>query len=160
MGVLNLQPSDGALHTVLYRVIVHLKYSLYWIVGLKRAPYNLNVAMGEEEFASELNVLKFEEGTSTMMSKEEYENRLEEQLEEWSSRIYMLEVEAERQGGKDRSEHQRRIKEILDQKAALEKMIAELKNASGKKWIEIKDEIQEAQADFEASFKTTFLEVI
>jgi hypothetical protein len=152
-----------ALHPVLYRVIVHLKYSLYWIVGLKRAPYNLynlNMAMGEEGCASELNVLKFEEGKSAMMSKEEYENRLEEQLEEWSSRIYMLEVEAERQGGKDRSEHQRRIKEILDQKAALEKMIAELKNASGKKWIEIKNKIQKAQADFEASFKTTFLEVI
>ena len=95
-----------------------------------------------------------------MMSKEEYQNRLEEQLEEWSSRIYMLEVEAERQGGKDRSEHQRRIKEIIDQKAALEKMIDELKNASGKEWIEIKDKIQQAQADFETSFKTTFLEVI
>ena len=104
-----------------YRVIVHLKYSLYWIVGLKRAPYNLHVAMSEEEGTSELNVLKFEEGTSMMMSKEEYENRLEEQLEEWSSRIYMLEVEAERQGGKDRLEHQRRIKEILDQKAALDR---------------------------------------
>ena len=127
---------------------------------MQRAPYNLNVAMGEEEGASELNVFKFEEGTSAMMSKEEYQNRLEEQLEEWSSRIYMLEVEAERQGGKDRSEHQRRIKEILDQKAALEKMIDELKNASGKKWIEIKDKIQKAQADFESSFKTTFLEVI
>jgi DNA repair exonuclease SbcCD ATPase subunit len=116
--------------------------------------------MGEEECSSELNVLKIEEGTSTMMSKEEYENRLEEQLEEWSSRLSMLEVEAERQGGKDRSEHQRRIKEILEQKAALEEMIAELKNASGKKWIEIKDNIQKAQADFESSFKTTFLEVI
>ena len=127
---------------------------------MQRAPYNLNVAMGEEEGASELNVFKFEEGTSAMMSKEEYQNRLAEQLEEWSSRIYMLEVEAERQGGKDRSEHQRRIKEILDQKAALEKLIDELKNASGKKWIEIKDKIQKAQADFEASFKTTFLEVI
>ncbi len=95
-----------------------------------------------------------------MMSKEEYENRLEEQLEEWSSRISMLEIEAERQGGKDRSEHQRRIKEILEQKAALEKMIDQLKKASGKKWIEIKDNIQNAQADFEAAFKTTFLEVI
>ena len=127
---------------------------------MKRTPYNLHVAMNEEEGTSELNVLKFKEGTSTMMSKKEYENRLEEQLEEWSSRIYMLEVEAERQGGKDRSEHQRRIKEILDQKAALEKMVDELKNASGKKWIEIKDKIQKAQADFESSFKTTFLEVI
>ena len=127
---------------------------------MKRTPYNLHAAMNEEEGTSELNVLKFKEGTSTMMSKKEYENRLEEQLEEWSSRIYMLEVEAERQGGKDRSEHQRRIKEILDQKAALEKMVDELKNASGKKWIEIKDKIQKAQADFEASFKTTFLEVI
>ena len=127
---------------------------------MKRTPYNLHAAMNEEEDTSELNVLKFKEGTSTMMSKKEYENRLEEQLEEWSSRIYMLEVEAERQGGKDRSEHQRRIKEILDQKAALEKMIDELKNASGKKWIEIKDKIQKAQADFESSFKTTFLEVI
>ena len=127
---------------------------------MKRTPYNLHAAMNEEEDTSELNVLKFKEGTSTMMSKKEYENRLEEQLEEWSSRIYMLEVEAERQGGKDRSEHQRRIKEILDQKAALENMIDELKNASGKKWIEIKDRIQKAQADFESSFKTTFLEVI
>ena len=127
---------------------------------MKRTPYNLHAAMNEEEDTSELNVLKFKEGTSTMMSKKEYENRLEEQLEEWSSRIYMLEVEAERQGGKDRSEHQRRIKEILDQKAALENMIDELKNASGKKWIEIKDKIQKAQADFESSFKTTFLEVI
>ena len=127
---------------------------------MKRTPYNLHAAMNEEEDTSELNVLKFKEGTSTMMSKKEYENRLEEQLEEWSSRIYMLEVEAERQGGKDRSEHQRRIKEILDQKAALEKMVDELKNASGKKWIEIKDRIQKAQADFESSFKTTFLEVI
>jgi DNA repair exonuclease SbcCD ATPase subunit len=106
------------------------------------------------------NVLKFEEGTAVMMSKEEYENKLEEQLEEWSSRLSMLEIEAERQGGKDRSEHQRRIKEILDQKAALEEMIHELKNASGKKWIEIKDKVQKAQEDFEASFKTTFLEVI
>ena len=141
-------------------MIIHLKYSLYWIVGLKRTPYNLHAAMNEEEDTSELNVLKFKEGTSTMMSKKEYENRLEEQLEEWSSRIYMLEIEAERQGGKDRSEHQRRIKEILDQKAALEKMVDELKNASGKKWIEIKDRIQKAQADFESSFKTTFLEVI
>lgn len=104
--------------------------------------------------------MKTEEDTSIMMSRDEYENRLEEQLEEWSSRIYMLEVETERQGGKDRSEHQRRIKEILDQKAALEKMIDELKNASGKKWIEIKDKIQKAKADFEASFKATFLEVI
>ena len=95
-----------------------------------------------------------------MMSKEEYEKRLEEQLEEWSSRIYMLEIEAGRQGGKDSSEHQRRIKEILDQKAVLEKMIDELKKASGKKWIETKDRIQKAQADFEASFKATFLEVI
>ena len=127
---------------------------------MKRTPYNLHAAINEEEDTSELNVFKFKEGTSTMMSKKEYENRLEEQLEEWSSRIYMLEVEAERQGGKDRSEHQRRIKEILDQKAALEKMIDELKNASGKKWIEIKDRIQKAQADFESSFKTTFLEVI
>ena len=127
---------------------------------MKRALYDLSVAMGEKECASELNVLKLKEGTSMMMSKEEYQNRLAEQLEEWSSRIYMLEVEAERQGGKDRSEHQRRIKEILDQKAALEKMIDELKNASGKKWIEIKDKIQKAQADFESSFKTTFLEVI
>jgi hypothetical protein len=95
-----------------------------------------------------------------MMSKEEYENKLEEQLREWDSRIYMLEVEAERQSGEDRSEHQRQIKEILDQKAALERMIDELKNASGKKWIEIKDKIQKAQADFEASFKATILEVI
>ena len=116
--------------------------------------------MGEEECGSELNVLKLEEGTSMMMSKEEYEKRLEEQLEEWSSRIYMLEIEAGRQGGKDSSEHQRRIKEILDQKAVLEKMIDELKKASGKKWIETKDRIQKAQANFEASFKATFLEVI
>jgi hypothetical protein len=50
--------------------------------------------------------------------------------------------------------------EILDQIAALEEMIDELKNASGKKWIELKDRVQEAQADFETSFKTTMLEVI
>ena len=95
-----------------------------------------------------------------MISKEEYQDKLEEQLREWSSRIHMLEVEAERQGGEDKWESQRRVMEILDQKAALEKMIDELKNASGKKWIEIKHRVQKAQADFEASFKTTMLEVI
>jgi hypothetical protein len=52
------------------------------------------------------------------------------------------------------------LRKILDQKAALEKMIDELKNASGEKWIKIKHRVQKAQADFEASFKATMLEVI
>jgi hypothetical protein len=94
------------------------------------------------------------------MTKEEYQDKLEAQLKEWSFQIFTLEAEVERQHGGDRREHRRRIVEILDQIAALEAMIDELKNASGKKWIELKDRVQEAQADFETSFKTTMLEVI
>jgi hypothetical protein len=97
---------------------------------------------------------------SVIMTKEEYQDKLEAQLKEWSSRIFTLEVEVERQHGEDRREHRGRIVEILDQIAALEEMIDELKNANGKKWIELKDKVQEAQADFETSFKTTMLEVI
>lgn len=108
----------------------------------------------------ELNFLKFEEGISAMLTKEEYQDKLEAQLQEWSLMIHTLKVEAERQHGKDRREHRRHMTQILHRKAALEEMIDELKNASGKKWIELKDRVQEAQADFEASFKTTMLEVI
>ncbi len=95
-----------------------------------------------------------------MISKEEYEYKLEESLREWSSWLSILKVEAERQQGEDGPEHKRRVTEILKQKAALEEMVDELKKASGKKWIELKDKIQEAQADFEASYKTTMMEYI
>jgi hypothetical protein len=94
------------------------------------------------------------------MTKEEYQDKLEAQLKDWSSRIFTLEAVVERQHGEDRRERRRRIVEILDQIAALEEMIDELKNASGKKWIELKDRVLEAQADFETSFETTMLEVI
>jgi hypothetical protein len=104
--------------------------------------------------------LQFEEGNDVMISKEDYQDKLEESLREWNSRISILKAEAERQNGKEKPEHKRRVTEILDQKAALEAMIGELQRASGKKWIELKDKIQEAQADFEASYKTTMMEYI
>jgi len=95
-----------------------------------------------------------------MISKKDYEAKLEDSLKEWDSRLSILEAEAERQRGKEKPEHRRRVTEILEQKAALEAMIGELQRASGKKWIELKDKIQEAQADFESSYKTTMMEYI
>ena len=95
-----------------------------------------------------------------MITKEEYQDKLEAEIREWSSRIYILKVEVERQQEEEKLEHRRRIVEILDQIARLEEMIEELKKATGKKWIEVKDRVQEAQEDLEGSFKTTLLEII
>ena len=95
-----------------------------------------------------------------MITKEEYQDKLEAEIREWSSRIYILRVEVERQQGEEEPGHRRRIEEVLDQIAKLEEMIEELKKANGKKWIEVKDRVQEAQADLEDSFKTTMLEII
>ena len=97
---------------------------------------------------------------SGMITKEEYQDKLEAEIREWSSRIYILRVEVERQQGEEEPGHRRRIEEVLDQIAKLEEMIEELKKANGKKWIEVKDRVQEAQADLEDSFKTTMLEII
>jgi hypothetical protein len=104
--------------------------------------------------------LKSEESIRGMITKEEYQDKVEAEIREWSSRIYILKVEVERQQGKEKPEHRRRIVEILDQIAELEEMIEELKKATGKKWIEVKDRVQEAQADLEDSFKTSMLEII
>jgi hypothetical protein len=95
-----------------------------------------------------------------MISKEEYQDKLEESLREWSSWLSILQAEAERQNGENGPEHKRRVTEILNQKEALEEMVDELKKAGGKKWIELKDKIQEAQVDFEASYETTMMEYI
>ena len=97
---------------------------------------------------------------SGMITKEEYQDKLEAEIREWSSRIYILKVEVERQQGEKKPEHIKRIEEVLDQIAKLEEMIEELKKANGKKWIEVKDRVQEAQADLENSFETTMLEII
>jgi hypothetical protein len=95
-----------------------------------------------------------------MISKKDYEAELEESLKEWNSRLSILKAEVERQGREEGPKHKRRVREILAQKAALEAMIGELKKASGKKWIELKDKIQEAQADFKVSYTTTMMEYI
>jgi len=97
---------------------------------------------------------------SGMITKEEYQDKLEAEIREWSSRIYILKVEVERQQGEEKPGHRRRVEEVLDQIAKLGEMIEELKKANGKKWIEVKDRVQEAQADLEDSFKTTMLEII
>ena len=76
-----------------------------------------------------------------MITKEEYQDKLEAEIREWSSRIYILKVEVERQQEEEKLEHRRRIVEILDQIARLEEMIEELKKATGKKWIEVKDRV-------------------
>ena len=104
--------------------------------------------------------MKSAESINEMITREEYQDKLEAQIRDWSSRIYILRVEVERQQGEEKPEHRRRIEEVLDQIAKLEEMIGELKKANGKKWIEVKDRVQEAQADLEDSFKTTMLEII
>jgi len=104
--------------------------------------------------------LKSAESINEMITREEYQDKLEAQIRDWSSRIYILRVEVERQQGEEKPEHRRRIEEVLDQIAKLEEMIEELKKANGKKWIEVKDRVQEAQEDLEGSFKTTLLEII
>lgn len=104
--------------------------------------------------------MKSEESLKGMITKEEYQDKLEAEIREWSSRIYILKVEVERQQGEAKPEHRRQVMEILNQIAELEEMIEELKKANGKQWIEVKDRLQEAQADLEDSFKTTMLEVI
>ena len=104
--------------------------------------------------------MKSAESINEMITREEYQDKLEAQIRDWSSRIYILRVEVERQQGEEKPEHRRRIEEVLDQIAKLEEMIEELKKANGKKWIEVKDRVQEAQADLEDSFKTTMLEII
>ena len=104
--------------------------------------------------------MKSAESINEMITREEYQDKLEAQIRDWSSRIYILRVEVERQQGEEKPEHRRRIEEVLDQIAKLEEMIEELKKANGKKWIEVKDRVQEAQEDLEGSFKTTLLEII
>ena len=66
-----------------------------------------------------------------MITKEEYQDKLEAEIREWSSRIYILRVEVERQQGEEEPGHRRRIEEVLDQIAKLEEMIEELKKANG-----------------------------
>jgi len=95
-----------------------------------------------------------------MITREEYQDKLEAQLRECSSRIYILKVEVERQPGEDQGEHKRQIMEILDQAVKLEEMIEELKRANGKKWTELKYSVREAQADLQSSLETTMLEII
>jgi hypothetical protein len=104
--------------------------------------------------------LKSEESVTEMITKEEYQDKLEAQLRDCSSRIYILKFEVERQPGEDQAEHKRQIMEILDQAVKLEDMIEELKRANGKKWIELKDSVREAQADLQSSLETTMLEIL
>ena len=104
--------------------------------------------------------MKSEGSVTGMITREEYQDKLEAQLRECSSRIYILKVEVERQPGEDQGGHKRQIMEILDQAVKLEEMIEELKRANGKKWIELKDSVREAQADLQSSLETTMMEII
>lgn len=95
-----------------------------------------------------------------MQTKEEYHDRLEEQLKEWSFRIDLLKSEAEKQEGKATSEFRLHVEELGEKKNALRHKIDELKKASGKAWVELKASVEKAAEEFKTSLERTILKFI
>jgi len=95
-----------------------------------------------------------------MKTKEEYHDRLEEQLKEWSFRIDILKGEADKQEGKAKSEFRRHIEELGEKKMALRQKVDELKKSSGQAWVELKASVEKAAAEFKISLERTILKFI
>jgi hypothetical protein len=95
-----------------------------------------------------------------MRTKEEYHDRLEEQLKEWNYRIDLLKGEVLKRQGKAKSEFHLHMEELVQKKKALHREVDELKKSSGKAWVELKASVENAAREFKTSLERTTLKII
>ncbi|MGD8776900.1 MAG: hypothetical protein PVF76_13650 [Syntrophobacterales bacterium] len=92
-----------------------------------------------------------------MSNKENYHDKLESQLEEWKSRIDLLAIELQRQKLDGKVQYEKQIKKLRHDQAALQKKVAELKQTSGKTWVDLKNSVEQASLMLKASLDKALL---
>jgi hypothetical protein len=87
------------------------------------------------------------ERRAAMASKEEYREKLEAQMREWSAKIDLLKAKADQAEAEAKIEYRNRIEDLRKRKEALQAKLEELKDASEAAWNDLKAGTEKAAAD-------------
>ena len=95
-----------------------------------------------------------------MKTKAEYHSKMQMQLKDWSQKIAILRVEADRQGGETKTKYIQQVEDLSDKMIAIQTTLDQLKHASGKRWIHVKRGMDKSLAELKSCFERTALEII
>lgn len=88
--------------------------------------------------------------------KEEYIAKVEARLQEWSTKIDELKVQAHLGKAEAQEEYERQIKMLREKESRLSRKLNELRDAGGEAWDEIKFGIDSAVDDLKDAFGKAF----
>jgi hypothetical protein len=92
---------------------------------------------------------------SHMTTREEYQRRMQAQLDEWSADINKFAARAEKKKIDARVEYDERLKDLKDLREKARTKLAELKNAGDDKWENLKVELEHTWNSLRDALKAT-----
>jgi multidrug resistance efflux pump len=92
--------------------------------------------------------------STDMSMKEQYEQKLEAQLDEWGAEINKLKAKAKGAEADGKIEYEKEIKEINAMQEAAKDKLKELKNAGEDAWRDLKVGIDDALGSLDKAFKS------
>ena len=88
----------------------------------------------------------------TAAKKEEYQKKLDAQLNKYQQKLDALQVQAETMTQEAKTEYEEKLETLRQKKEALQQKAGELKSKSGKAWEDMKAGIDNAMKDLDAAF--------
>ncbi len=88
------------------------------------------------------------------MKREEYIDKMSNQLKEWSAKIDELESRIGTAGVEMKSSYEQRIRDIKDKRDAMSQKLQELRNSSGDAWKTLTTGMDNAWDDFRGALKS------
>jgi len=88
-----------------------------------------------------------------MNEKEAYQQKIEARIAEWNAEMDKLRAQAKRLEAEGRIEAESRLQDLTIKKEAAEVKLAELRNAGGDAWQELKSGIDRAVRELDESVK-------
>jgi chromosome segregation ATPase len=91
-------------------------------------------------------------GEPTMSSKDEYQQKLEAQLREWSAKLEVLRAKADQAKAEQKMTHQKEFEALQERKEALEERLDELRASGEDAWEEVKAGTEAAWKELDDAF--------
>jgi hypothetical protein len=88
-----------------------------------------------------------------MNEKEAYQQKIEARIAEWNAEMDKLRAQAKKLAAEGRIEAESRLQDLTIKKEAAEAKLAELRNAGGDAWQELKSGIDRAVRELDESVK-------